>query len=107
MNDTNWKVPKWPFLLGDGLLIVFGFFFVHYSPLPIRHWEIAAGCVVIGALLGVVPYLLDYRAAGKALEINALGAVAEKIQNLEKLAAQISTATNHWTTAEESIRGQA
>ena len=108
MNDTtNWKVPKWPFLLGGGLLLVFGYIFVLHSPLA-NHWAIiSAGCVVFGAALGVLPYLLDYRAMGKALEVNALGAIADKIQNLEKLAAQISSATNHWTAAEESIRGQA
>jgi hypothetical protein len=33
MNDTaNWKVPKWPFLLGDAFLMVFGYFFVLHSP---------------------------------------------------------------------------
>jgi molecular chaperone GrpE (heat shock protein) len=108
MNDTtNWKVPKWPFLLGDGLLIVFGFIFVWHTPLP-GHWAIiVSGCVIIGAVLGLIPYLLDYRAMSRALEINALGAIAEKIQNLESLAMQISSATNHWAAAEESIRGQA
>ncbi len=108
MNDTtNWQVPKWPFLLADGLLMVFGFLFVLHSPLP-NHWAIiTSGCVALGAVLGVIPYILDYRAMGRALEINALGAIAEKIQNLEKLAAQISSATSHWAAAEESIRGQA
>ena len=106
MNDaTNWKVPKWPFLLGDVLLMVFGYFFVLHSPLPIRHWGIAAGCVAVGAILGVIPFILDYRAMGRALEVNALGAVAEKIQNLEKLAAQISSATNQWAGVQESVQG--
>jgi molecular chaperone GrpE (heat shock protein) len=80
--------------------MVFGYFFVLHSPLPIRHWEIAAGCVAVGAILGVIPFILDYRAMGRALEVNALGAVAEKIQNLEKLAAQISSATKEWTNAQ-------
>ncbi|HTY87472.1 MAG TPA: nucleotide exchange factor GrpE [Candidatus Acidoferrum sp.] len=108
MNDTtNWQIPKWPFLVGGVLLLVFGFVIVNHSPLP-GHWAfLATGCVVLGAALSVIPYLLDYRAMGKALEVNALGAIADKIQNLEKLAAQISSATNHWTAAEESIRGQA
>jgi molecular chaperone GrpE (heat shock protein) len=108
MNDTtNWKVPKWPFLLVDGLLLVFGYWLVNHSPPP-GHWAIlATGCAALGAVLGVIPFILDYRAMGRALEINALGAVAEKIQNLENLAAQISSATNHWAAAEESIRGQA
>jgi molecular chaperone GrpE (heat shock protein) len=106
MNDvTNWKVPKWPFLIGDALLMVFGYFFVLHSPLPIRHWEIAAGCVAVGAILGVIPFILDYRAMGKALEVNALGAVAEKIQNLEKLATQISSATNQWAGVQETVQG--
>jgi molecular chaperone GrpE (heat shock protein) len=106
MNDvTNWKVPKWPFLLGDALLMVFGYFFVLHSPLPIRHWEIAAGCVAIGAILGVIPFVLDYRAMGRALEVNALGAVAEKIQSLEKVAAQISSATNQWAAVQEGVQG--
>jgi molecular chaperone GrpE (heat shock protein) len=106
MNDvTNWKVPKWPFLIGDALLMVFGYFFVLHSPLPIRHWEIAAGCVAVGAILGVIPFILDYRAMGKALEVNALGAVAEKIQNLEKLASQISSATNQWASVQETVQG--
>ena len=106
MNDvTNWKVPKWPFLLGDALLMVFSYFFILHSPLPIRHWEIAAGCVAVGAILGVIPFILDYRAIGRALEVNALGAVAEKIQNLEKLAAQISSATNQWAGVQEIVQG--
>jgi molecular chaperone GrpE (heat shock protein) len=108
MNDmTEWKVPKWPFLLGDALLMIFGFFFVLHSPLPIRHWEIAAGCVAIGAVLGVIPFILDYRATGKALEVNALGTVTEKIENLEKLAGQITAATSQWAGVEEAVRGQA
>ena len=53
MNDAaNGKVSKWIFLVGDAGLMIFGYFFVLYSPLPIRHWEIAAGCVALGAILG-------------------------------------------------------
>ncbi len=108
MKDmTDWKVPKWPFLLGDALLMVFGYFFVLHSPLPIRHWEIAAGCVAVGAALGVIPFILDYRAMGRVMEVNALGAVADKIENLEKLAGQISAATSQWAAVQESAQGQA
>jgi len=101
MNDvTNWKVPKWPFWIADILLLVFGYLLTIHSPLP-GHWAIiATGCVALGAALCVIPYILDYRAMDKALEVNALGTVAEKIQNLEKLAAQISSATKEWTNAQ-------
>jgi molecular chaperone GrpE (heat shock protein) len=101
MNDAaNSKVPKWIFLTGDVGLMIFGYFFVLRSPQPIRHWEIAAGCVALGAILGVIPFILDYLAMGRALEVNALGAVADRIQDLERVTALISSATNEWVHAQ-------
>jgi len=103
MNDvTHWKIPKWPFLLGDALLLAAVYFFILHSPHPVGRWEIAAvsACVALGAVLGCVPFILDYRVMVKAVEAAALGGIAEKIQSLEKLAAQISGATNEWTNAQ-------
>lgn len=108
MNDvTHGKVPKWPFWVADGLLIFFAYYYVLHAALPINHWVIAAGCVVLGALLGVLPYYLEYRAAVKLLEINALGTVTEKLQNLETLAAQIGSSTSHWAILQENIQAEA
>jgi molecular chaperone GrpE len=107
MNENSeWKVPKWPFLLGDGLLLGFAYFIVVRSPHPIGQWEII-GCFVsaaLGAVIGCLPFILDYRAIGKMIDVNALGAVAEKIQNLEKLAAQISSATNQWASVQGIVQ---
>jgi len=106
MNDVReWKIPKWPFLLGNAVLLVLAYLIVWKSPHPISKWEMLAcfAFAVLGALLGILPFLLDYRAMGKAIQVNALGAVADKIQDLEKLAAQISAATNQW----DVIQGQA
>jgi molecular chaperone GrpE (heat shock protein) len=103
MNDvTNWKVPKWPFLLGNALLLAFAYFIVWRSPHPIAKWEIIAcfASAATGALIGIIPFILDYRAMGKVIEVNALGAVSDKIQNLEKIAAQISSATNQWEASQ-------
>jgi molecular chaperone GrpE (heat shock protein) len=101
MNDAaNGKVSKWIFLVGDAGLMIFGYFFVLHSPLPISHWEIAAGCVALGAILGMIPFILDYRAMGKALEVNALISVADRIQDLERVTALISSATNEWVHAQ-------
>ena len=106
MNDVrDWKIPKWPFLLGNGLLLAFAYLIVWKSPHPISQWEIMAcfATATLGAVLGVFPFVLDYRAMGKAIQVNALGAVSEKIQDLEKLAAQIGAATDQW----DVIQGQA
>jgi molecular chaperone GrpE (heat shock protein) len=99
-DTTNWKIPKWPFLLGDAALLAAAYFFVLHEPKPSLHWEIPAACVALGAILGCLPFILDYRAIVKAIEASALGSITEKIQNLEKLAAQISSATNEWTNAQ-------
>jgi molecular chaperone GrpE (heat shock protein) len=106
MTDMrDWKIPKWPFLLGDVLLLAFAYLIVWKSPHPIGKWEILAcfAAAALASLIGIVPFLLDYRATGKAIEVNALGAVADKIQNLGKLAEQISSATNQWLV----VQGQA
>ena len=69
---------------------------------PLGHWEIVtiSACVALGAVLGAVPFILDYRAIVKVIEASALGSIGEKIQNLEKLTAQIAAATNEWTNAQ-------
>ncbi len=106
-NDLkNWNVPKWPFLLGNALLLVFAYFIVAKSPHPISSWEIIAcfAMATIGAVIGILPYYLDYRATEKALEINALGAVAEKISDLEKISEQIGSATHHWAVIQETVQ---
>lgn len=92
------KIPKWPFLLAQILLLGFAYFFVWLSRHPISKWEIAAcfAAAVIGIFVGVLPFILDYRAMGKFIEAQALGEVSEKIQNLKVIATQISSATNEW-----------
>lgn len=108
MSDvTNWKVPKWPFFLADALLLGSAYFFMLRAPQSMQHWEIAVGCVAVGAVLGMLPFVLDYRAMVKALELNVLGAVTDKIQNLEKLSEQINSATNHWAVIQDSVQSEA
>ena len=108
MNDmTNWKVPKWPFFLADALLFGFAYFFILRAP----HVHSLLGnrrrVRCLRAVFECDSVLSDYRAMGKALEINALGAVAEKIQNLEKLSEQINSATSHWAIIQETVQAEA
>jgi molecular chaperone GrpE (heat shock protein) len=101
-DTTSWKVSKWPFLLGAALLLAFAGFLFWQSPHPVDRWEIviAAACVALGAALGAMPFYLDYHAIIKVVDASAVGAIAEKIQNLERLVAKISSATNEWTNAQ-------
>ncbi|HEX3625494.1 MAG TPA: nucleotide exchange factor GrpE [Verrucomicrobiae bacterium] len=104
MNDAlKWEVPKWPFITAQLLLVVGGYIFAVQAPHAIRHWEVFVVCVALGAGIGIIPFILDYRAMGKVIEINALGAVAEKIQNLDQFCAQISAATGRWAAVQEFV----
>jgi molecular chaperone GrpE (heat shock protein) len=54
-----------------------------------------------------VPFVLQYRAFLKIIEVNALSTAVEQIQNLETVSAQISAATNQWAAVQESVGGEA
>jgi molecular chaperone GrpE (heat shock protein) len=97
------RLPKWPFFLGDAFLLGMAYFIYWESKYPLGRWEITACgvCVALGAVLGILPYLLEYRALLKRIEANALETVTEKIQKLETVATQISSATNHWQAAQD------
>jgi len=107
IDVTNWKVPKWPFFAAYAVMLGFAYFFILRAPQSVHHWELAAGCVALGALLSLIPFYLDYRAMGRALEINALGEVGDKMQNLETLSAQIGSATSHWAIIQETVQTEA
>ena len=101
-NATDWKVPKWPFLLGDACLLFSAGYLTWHAPHPIGHWEIvvSAASVALGAVLGVIPFILEYQATARLIEVNGLETVADKIQQLDQVAGQISACTNDWTNAQ-------
>ncbi len=104
MNEAlKWKVPKLPFIVAEVVVLLGGIIFAMQAPHSLGHWKVFVVCVAVGAALGIIPYILDYRAMAKIIEINALGAVAEKIQNLEQFCAQISAATGRWAAVQEFV----
>ncbi len=108
MNEAPvWTVPKWPFLAANALLIAVAAAVIYQAAHPISRTMIglAVGCVALGALLGCLPYLLDYRATGKLIEVNAVGAVAEQLGDLKKYSAQIAVATDQWALVQETTKG--
>ena len=106
---SDWKVPKWPFLLTDAILILFAAGVVWKAKHPIAQFEIgiATICVVLGALAACLPFILEFRAVGKLIELNAVGEVTEKIQDLKNFTAQITAATDQWAHVQEVTKGNA
>lgn len=105
MDDSRTvRVPKWPFFLGDAVLLGLAWFVYRQGGSPASPALLAAeiSCVLLGALLAVWPFWMEYRICLKQLEIAGLSSVAEKIQNLEAVAAHIGSATSHWQLAHEN-----
>lgn len=104
MTDTIApKLSKWPFLLGDVLLLGTACFIGYQCRFVLGHWEMCfiVLCVVGGALLGSAPFYVEYEALVKVAEAGALNTAVAQLKNLEGIANQISGATAKWQDAHE------
>jgi molecular chaperone GrpE (heat shock protein) len=106
---SDWTIPKWPFLLFAAVLIIVAAVLACRPAHAITPTEIilATASVALGALLGCLPFILEYRATAKLIEVNAVTTVAAQLNGLEAYAAQISTATEQWARVQETTQGGA
>jgi len=106
-NISDWKVPKWPFLAFGLALFVVAAVLACRPAHAITQMEIiiATASVALGALLGCLPFILEYRAVKKLVEINAVTTVAEHLSDLKKYSAQIASATDQWARVQETTKG--
>jgi molecular chaperone GrpE (heat shock protein) len=106
---SDWKIPKWPFLAGNAVLILVAAVVVAKAAHPITPIEVglAVACVALGALLGCLPFILEYRATSKLIEVNAVGTVAGQLADLKNYSAQIAAATDQWALVQETTKGSA
>jgi len=97
------KLSKWPFFLGDVLLLGTAYFIGYQSKFVLGHWELCfvVLCVLGGGLMGIAPFVLEYDALVKVAEAGALNTAVAQLQNLEGIANQISGATAKWQDAQE------
>lgn len=110
-EPINWKeFPKKPFYVVGALPVFFGFFLAWNYPHAVSHGMLGiacVACVVTGSLVAILPFIFDYRATQKLIEINALGAVADKIEHLDQFSAQITAATGRWAAVQEFVGDKA
>jgi len=108
MNEApDWKVPKWPFLLGNAVLLAVAAGVIYKAHHPITEMEeiLACSAVALGVIIGCAPFFLDYRATCRLIEVNGMTTVAEQLQDLKKYSAQIATATDQWARVQEATKG--
>jgi molecular chaperone GrpE (heat shock protein) len=103
-NPTDIKLSKWPFFLGDAILLTFGIFvYTQHESSMMGKWAALLGLLIaaMGAALAVTPYLLEYFTAVKMVETGAMVSTISQIQNLEEIARQIGGATSQWQGVQE------
>ena len=102
-EQTVPSLAKWPFFLGDALFLCAAYFIYRESAHPMGFWQVGfvVFCVVGGAVLSLLPFLLEYQLLSRLAESQKLGTVVEHLQKLDSVAAQIGGATSQWQTVHE------
>ena len=102
-NQTEPALSKWPFYLGDLLLVGVAGLIYSKSNLPFGLGEagLITVCVAAGAVLAILPFVLEYRVAARLAESASLTEVVAQIQQVETVAQQISGATARWQSVQE------
>jgi len=97
-NPSASGLPKWPFIVGDLLLLSLSIFICANSHGPLRLGSalVAGACVALGAVLAILPFVLEYRVAARLVEADALGETVSKLGDLAKAAALVQSATTQW-----------
>ena len=98
------KLNKTPFLVGDALLLAVAAWLVFRAGPPLNLWHnaLVAGCVALGAWLGIMPFLIEFRTALRFAEADRLASAVEQIQRLQSVGDQIASATGRWQTVQEA-----
>lgn len=100
---TGPVVSKWPFFAGNVVLLAVAYFIYMqaHGPMHLGEEILFAGCGLAGAVLSVLPYVLEYQAAARLAENGSLASTVAEIRNLEMVAAQIAAATARWQVVQE------
>ena len=106
---SDWKIAKWPFLAANAVLLAVAAGAVVKAAHPISQTEmfVAIGSTALGVLLGCLPFILEYRAVKKLIEVNAVTTVAEQLHDLKTYSAQIAAATSQWALVQDATKGSA
>ena len=92
------QVKKWPFFVGDLLLVVVaGWILVmsDYQPSG-SNLAILVSCVGLGIFFGVLPFLAEFREESRRFDGTQLKSTLEQIQQLESVGELVSSASVQW-----------
>jgi molecular chaperone GrpE len=104
MSDASpRKINKLPFFIGDALLVCMAFYITFVAaPGGSQGWmALAVASLAMGTIVGVVPFVLEYKVAGRLAEAAALSTVMSQLKSVESIATQIRSATDNWQSIQE------
>ena len=104
MSDVSTpKLAKWPFFLGDVLMVSVAIAVLTYSQKPLGLWPavVCSASVGLGAWLSIIPFLAEYRGALKLGESAHLLDIVNQVNRIEAVAAQVAGATSQWQGVHE------
>lgn len=92
------KIVKWPFVLADFVLVASAFLMAwrtkwSFPPLTVLG---LTGCIIVGAVLMVVPFLMEHMAAVKLWEQSNLADAAQQLDQWVTCANRMTATTSHW-----------
>jgi molecular chaperone GrpE (heat shock protein) len=98
------RVPKWPFFLSDAVLLATAGLLVWQDTFALGRWEIlgSLACVILGAYLAVLPFVLEYKGIVRLTEAATLETGLARIQHAEAVATRIAEATDNWQAVNEA-----
>ena len=102
------KAAKWPFVLGDVLLLGAGGWVawaLHEGRLP---WGTGTAALVVGAVAAgawvlITPFLRDHEAASRLVEQEGLAGTLEQVRHLESAATGIATSAGHIQSSQQAL----
>jgi len=97
------KLSKWPFYLGDILLLAVAVWIMWSTRQPFHPAALffLVASVGAGGWLCVTPFLAEHRGAMKLSETGALTTAVEQIQKVQAVGQQIAVATGNWQMLQE------
>jgi molecular chaperone GrpE (heat shock protein) len=97
------RLTKWPFFLGDFLLVGIGGLIYSQSVSPLSIWQssLMVLSIATGAVLAILPFIFEYRHMSKLAEAGQLVDVVAQIKRMEEIAEQIAGATSRWQGVQE------
>jgi len=97
------RLPRWAFFGGDAVLLAAAVYWVWQAPVPLPASVIwgSSLCLVVGACLGVLPYVLEYRAVCRQWEAAILAEGLTHARHAETVARRIAEATDNWQAIQE------